>query len=368
MNDDEQFMKMALDLAILGRGTTSPNPMVGAVVVKNGKVIGKGYHQAAGLAHAEVEALEEAGLQAKNATLYVTLEPCNHHGRTPPCTEKILKAGIDRLVVAMPDPNPDVRGGGLEYLAQKGLKIVRGVCQREANELNEFFVKYITTGKPFVIVKCAATLDGQIATRSGDAKWVSSAASRNYVHHLRHAVDAILVGIGTVEKDDPQLTTRLPEGGGRNPIRLILDTHLKISEKSQVVQSTHEAETWILSAQAAHSNKTRAKRKRLERTGVRLLTAPIHAKHIDLGQLMTILGHEQITSLLIEGGGEIIASAIAAEIVDKIMFFYAPKILGGNDGIPICKGQGKDRMQAAWPVSNIRVHRFDDDIMIEGYL
>ena len=364
----EKYMKLAIAQAKKAVGRVSPNPMVGAVVVKHGKVIGKGYHQAAGLAHAEVNALDEAGSNAKSATLYVTLEPCNHHGRTPPCTEKILKAGIERLVVAMPDPNPDVRGGGLDYLVQKGLKIVSGVCQKEAHELNEAFVKYITTRKPFVILKCAATLDGQIATRSGDAKWVSSAASRNYVHHLRHAVDAILVGIGTVQNDDPQLTTRLPEEDGQNPIRLILDTNLSISESAQVVRSTHEAETWILSAEAAHSDKTQTKRRQLERSGVRLLTAPIHRKHIDLGQLMTILGREKITSLLIEGGGEIIASAVAAEIVDKLMFFYAPKILGGNDGIPICKGQGKDRMQAAWPVSNIRIHRFEDDIMIEGYL
>jgi len=368
MNDDEQFMKMALDLASLGRGTTSPNPMVGAVVVKNGKVIGKGYHQAAGLAHAEVNALDQAGSNAKNATLYVTLEPCNHHGRTPPCTEKIIEAGIARLVVAMPDPNPGVRGGGLDYLAQKGLKIIRDVCHQEAQELNEAFIKHITTGKPFVILKCAATLDGQIATRSGDAKWVSSAASRNYVHHLRHAVDAILVGIGTVHNDDPQLTTRLAGGGGQNPIRLILDTNLRISEKARVVRTAREAQTWILSAKTAHTDETRAKRKRLENMGVRLVTAPIRQKHIDLAQLMITLGREQITSLLIEGGGEMIASAVASEIGDKIMFFYAPKILGGNDGTPICKGQGKDRMQAAWPVSNIRIHRFEDDIMIEGYL
>ncbi len=368
MKDDEQFMKMALDLASKGRGTTSPNPMVGAVVVKNGKIIGKGYHRAAGLAHAEVNALDEAGADAKNATLYVTLEPCNHHGRTPPCTERILKAGIERLVVAMPDPNPDVRGGGLDYLAQHGLKIVSDVCHLEAQRLNEAFIKYITTGKPFVILKCAATLDGQIATRSGDAKWVSSAASRNHVHNLRHAVDAILVGIGTVHQDDPQLTTRLPEGGGQNPIRLILDTNLSISENAQVVRTAHEVETWIISSETAHSDETQAKRVRLESKGVRLVAAPIGQRHIDLQRLMTILGRKQITNLLIEGGGEIIASSVAAEIVDKIMFFYAPKILGGNDGIPICKGQGKNRMQDAWPVSNIKVHRFDDDVMIEGYL
>ncbi len=368
MHDDEHFMKMALGMASLGRGTTSPNPMVGAVVVKNGNVIGKGYHQAAGLAHAEVNAIENAGCDAKSATLYVTLEPCNHHGKTPPCTEKIIEAGIERLVVAMPDPNPEVRGGGLAYLAQKGLKIASGVCQKEAQDLNEAFVKYITQKRPFVILKCAATLDGQIATRSGDARWVTGEASRRYVHRLRHAVDAILIGIGTVQKDDPQLTTRLPEGAGQNPIRLILDTNLRISKKAQVVQTSHEVETWIISADAVDSAEMRAKKIRLEKAGVRLVTAPMRQGHIDLEALMPLLGRKHITSLLIEGGGEVIAATVAAGIADKIVFFYAPKILGGNDGIPICKGKGKNRMQAAWPVSNIRIHRFDDDIMIEGYL
>ena len=366
MRDDEYFMNLALDLASKGQGKTSPNPMVGAVIVKGGNIVGKGYHSSAGKAHAEVNAIDDAGIRTENATLYVTLEPCNHHGRTPPCTEKILKAGIKRLVVAMEDPNPDVKGGGMAYLASRGITVVSGVLRAKAERQNEVFVKFVKKKEPFVILKCAATLDGQIATRTGDSKWVSGEASRRFVHRLRHRVDAILVGIGTVRKDNPSLTTRLRNGGGQNPIRIILDTNLTISEEAAVVQSTSVAETWIISGK--HPAGSMAKRDRLERAGVRLMEAPVSHGRIDLSRLTPLLGKHHITSLLIEGGGNIMASAVSAGIVDKIMFFYAPKLLGGNDGVAICRGRGPERMKAAWPVTGITVRRFDDDIMIEGYL
>ena len=366
MQDDEYFMKKALDLASKGQGKTSPNPMVGAVIVKDGNIVGKGYHLSAGKAHAEVNAIDDAGSNAENATLYVTLEPCNHHGRTPPCTEKILNAGIQRLVVAMEDPNPDVKGGGMGYLASRGITVVSGVLRAEAERQNEVFVKFVKKKQPFVTLKCAATLDGQIATRTGDAKWVSGEAARQYVHCLRHRTDAILVGIGTVRKDNPRLTTRLQNKAGKNPIRIILDTNLTISEEADVVRSTSEAETWVISGK--HTAGTMAKRVRLEKAGVRLMEAPVSHGRVDLPQLMRLLGRKHITCLLIEGGGDIIASAISAGIVDKIMFFYAPKLLGGNDGVPICRGKGPELMQGAWPVSGITVRRFDDDIMIAGYL
>lgn len=366
MQDDEYFMKKALDLASKGQGETSPNPMVGAVIVKDGKIVGQGYHLSAGKAHAEVNAIDDAGIHAEKATLYVTLEPCNHHGRTPPCTEKILKAGIHRLVVAMEDPNPDVKGGGMTYLAGKGLTVASGVLRAEAERQNEAFVKFVKKRQPFVTLKCAATLDGQIATRTGDAKWVTGEAARQYVHCLRHWSDAILVGIGTVRKDNPRLTTRLQDKAGKNPIRIILDTHLTISEEADVVQSISEAETWVISGR--HSAGTLGKRNRLKKAGVRLMEAPLSHGRVDLLQLMKLLGREHITSLLIEGGGDIIASAVSAGVVDKVMFFYAPKLLGGNDGVPICRGKGPALMQGAWPVSGIKVRRFDDDIMISGYL
>lgn len=366
MLDDEYFMKKALDLASKGQGETSPNPMVGAVIVKDGNVVGKGYHQSAGKAHAEVNAIDDAGINAENATLYVTLEPCNHHGRTPPCTEKILEAGIQRLVVAMEDPNPDVKGGGMVYLAAGGITVVSGVLRAEAERLNEAFAKFVKKKIPFVILKCAATLDGQIATRTGDAKWVTGGAARQYVHALRHRADAILVGIGTVRKDNPFLTTRLQNKQGRNPIRIILDTNLTISEEANVIQSTSEAETWVISGK--HPANAMDRRDRLEKAGVRLIEAPVNRGRIDLPRLMRLLGRNHVTSLLIEGGGDIIASAVSAGIVDKIMFFYAPKLLGGNDGVPICRGKGPELMKGAWPVTGITVRRFDDDIMIEGYM
>jgi diaminohydroxyphosphoribosylaminopyrimidine deaminase / 5-amino-6-(5-phosphoribosylamino)uracil reductase len=368
MQDDEYFMKMALDLASKGQGETSPNPMVGAVIVKDGNVVGKGYHPAVGKAHAEVYAIDDAGIHAENATLYVTLEPCNHHGRTPPCTEKILKAGIRRLVVAMEDPNPDVKGGGMAYLAAKGISVTRGVLRSDAQKQNEAFIKFVKKKQPFVILKCAATLDGQIATRTGDARWVTGEASRQYVHQLRHRVDAILVGMGTVRKDNPSLTTRLQNSVGRNPIRIILDTHLTISAKARVVQSTSEAETWVITGKQTHVKDAAAKRERLEQAGVRLMELPIRHDRLDLRHLMPLLGQNHITSLLIEGGGAVMASAVSAGIVDKIMFFYAPKLLGGNDGVPMCSGKGAELMKGARPVTGIRVRRFDDDIMITGYM
>ena len=366
MQDDEYFMKTALDLASKGQGETSPNPMVGAVIVKDGSIVGKGYHMSAGKAHAEVNAIDDAGINAENATLYVTLEPCNHHGRTPPCTEKILKAGIHRLVVAMEDPNPDVKGGGMAYLAARGVTVVSGVLRAEAARQNEAFVKFVKKKQPFVTLKCAATLDGQIATRTGDSRWVTGEAARQYVHCLRHRADAILVGIGTVRKDNPRLTTRLQNKAGKNPIRIILDTNLTISEEANVVKSTSEAETWIISGK--HTADTLDKRDRLEKAGVRLMEAPVSQGRVDLPQLMPLLGRNHITSLLIEGGGGIMASSVSAGIVDKIMFFYAPKLLGGNDGVPICRGKGPELMQGAWPVNGITVRRFDDDIMITGYM
>lgn len=207
--NDHDYMQLALELAEKGRGWTSPNPMVGAVVVRDGKIVGRGYHQRVGGPHAEVNAIDDAGDRARGATIYVTLEPCNHFGRTPPCTHKIIAAGIRRVVVAMKDPNPDVQGGGNAYLKSHGIEVITGIGETAARTLNEGFVTWVTTGKPFVIVKCAATMDGRIATRTGDSRWVTGPAARAWVHRLRHAVDGIMVGVETVRKDDPSLTTRL---------------------------------------------------------------------------------------------------------------------------------------------------------------
>ncbi len=357
-------MKMALSLAERGRGWTSPNPMVGAVIVKDGKVVGKGFHEAVGRPHAEINALEEAGENAKDATLYVTLEPCNHAGRTPPCTEAILKSGIKRVVAGMRDPNPQVAGGGLDLLKRRGLETTVGVDEKECHRLNEAFVKYVTTGLPFVTLKCAATLDGCMATRTGDSKWVTNSRSRQFVHELRHAVDAIMVGIGTIVKDNPQLTTRLEGRRGSDPVRIVLDARLSIPLESKLLHLSSDSDTWIVTGHAVSPEK----RKLVERSGVRLLSVNCQDDLIDLQALVRKLGEMEITSLLIEGGSRVNGSALRAGIVDKVCIFYAPKICGGNDGVPICAGPGVEFMEQSIRLRDISVHRFEDDIMIEGYV
>lgn len=364
--DDEKIMKMALGLARKGIGHTSPNPMVGAVLVKDGRVVGKGYHQAAGKAHAEVNAIDDAGPLAKGATLFVTLEPCNHTGRTPPCTEKIIAAGIREVVVAMRDPNPNVAGGGIEYLQQRGISVRVGACEDQARKLNECFVKYVSTRRPFVILKCAATLDGRIAMRTGDSKWVTNADSKAFVHRLRHAVDAVIVGIHTIRQDNPRLTARIAGGGGRDPVRIILDTRLSIPEDANVLRHPSDSATILITAPLSDAEKR--KKDRLEKGNVRIIESSLNGNRIDLDKLMAQLGSEGITSLLIEGGAAVFASALAAGIVDKVFFFYAPKISGGDDGVPICRGRGPERMDQCIKVGDITTHRFGCDVLIEGYI
>ena len=252
--NNQNFMETALELAARGAGYTSPNPMVGAVVVRNGAIVGQGWHRKAGGPHAEVHAIDDAGERARGATLFVTLEPCNHIGRTPPCTLKILSAGIRHVVMAMADPNPDVRGGGADFLINNGITVETGVCEDQARRLNEIFIKYIQTKRPFVILKCAATLDGRIATRTGDSRWVTGEASRNYVHELRHRMDAIMVGINTVKTDNPHLTTRLEGKTGVDPVRIILDTNLSIPEDANVLQIPSAADTIIVTGMAWRIN------------------------------------------------------------------------------------------------------------------
>jgi diaminohydroxyphosphoribosylaminopyrimidine deaminase/5-amino-6-(5-phosphoribosylamino)uracil reductase len=365
--DDAFFMKMALDLAEKGRGFTSPNPMVGAVVVKDGKVVGKGYHEAAGKAHAEINAIDDAKMNAKGAVLYVTLEPCNHFGKTPPCTEKIINAGIKRVVSAMKDPNPDVKGGGAGYLRNKGIEVEFGVCESEAKRQNEVFIKYIEQKRPFVIVKCASTLDGKIATKTGDSKWVTCEESRQFVHRLRHFSDAVMVGIDTVKRDDPKLTARIDGFNCLDPARVILDSRLSISEDAIVLQQHSDSDTIIVISDSGSDKAFLQKKIRLEKKGIKFIESPTKGNLIDLEPLMNILGSMGITSLLIEGGSRVISSAFSAGIVDKIFFFFAPKILGG-DGVPICRGPGPALMSGCIPVKEVEISRFGNDILIEGYI
>ncbi len=356
-------MKMALALAEQGRGWTSPNPMVGAVIVKDGVVVGKGFHQTAGAPHAEINALNEAGDRAKGATLYVSLEPCNHTGRTPPCTQAVLKSGIKRVVAGMKDPDPRVTGGGLDFLKGQGLDVSVGVCESACQRLNEIFIKYVTTSRPFVILKCAATLDGCIATHTGDSKWITNPLSRRFVHALRHAADAVMVGIGTVLKDNPRLTTRLEDRKGLDPTRVILDTNLSIPPEAQILHVTSDSDTFIITGSTVPAEKKRL----LERPGIRLLPMKDTGGQIDLTVLISTLGKMGFTSLLIEGGSRVNGSALRSGIVDKVYMFYAPKICGGT-GVPICAGHGVELMEQSIRLRDITVHRFGDDVMIEGYL
>ncbi|MCB2166108.1 MAG: bifunctional diaminohydroxyphosphoribosylaminopyrimidine deaminase/5-amino-6-(5-phosphoribosylamino)uracil reductase RibD [Deltaproteobacteria bacterium] len=359
---DRFYMQMALELAQKGTGYTSPNPLVGAVVVKDQKVVGRGYHERYGGAHAEVNALRQAGAQARGATLYVTLEPCNHTGQTPPCTAAILAAGIRRVVVAMRDPNPGVKGGGSAFLRQSGIDVVDSVAEEAARRQNPFFLKHIQTGMPFVILKCAATLDGRIATRTGDAQWVSGPESRQFVHELRHAMDAIMVGVDTVKIDNPSLTTRRPDGSGSDPTRIILDTRLSTPVNARVLTQASTAETIVVTSPDVSA----AKRQPFIDNGVRVMDCRCREGRIDLTALMKQLGAEGIASVLIEGGSRVSGSALRSGIVDKLYFFYAPKLLGGDDGVPICRGPGPERMQDCLNIADMIVHRFGRDVMLEG--
>ncbi len=362
---DERFMQEALSLARKGWGHVSPNPMVGAVVVRDGVVVGRGHHEAAGGPHAEVNALADAGEKARGATIYVNLEPCNHEGRTPPCTRAILEAGISRVVSAMDDPNPAVAGGGNAFLHSRGVATTRGVLEAEARRLNEIFIKFVTTQQPFVVLKCAATLDGRIATRTRDSKWVTGPAARSYVHEIRHGLDGIMVGVGTVISDNPSLTTRRADGrAGLDPVRIILDTKLSIPEDAKVLRSSPHADTILVTGEAVSS----AKRKVLRSRGVKVLDAPLRRGRINLNSLMNRLGYIGVSSLLIEGGSKVIASALRARIVDKILFFYAPKIMGGSDGVPICEGPGPDYMRQCVPIRDMALHPMGEDFLVEGYI
>lgn len=361
--DDSGYMAMALELARKGTGYTSPNPTVGAVVVKDGQVVGRGFHEAAGKPHAEVVAIEDAGPLARGAELYVTLEPCNHTGRTPPCTRKILGAGIARVVVATRDPNPGVTGGGIEFLRANGVEVTEGVCEREARKQIEWFIKYVTTGRPFVTVKCAMTLDGRIATRTGDSRWVSGEESRKFVHMMRHASDAIMVGVGTVNVDNPRLTARIDGMKTRDPVRIILDSALSVREDAAVFNPDSSAETVVVTTPGCDTEK----RKRLSGKA-RIIELETKNGMVPLDVLMERLGEMGVASLLVEGGARVIGSAFAERIVDKINFFYAPKILGGDDGVPVCSGRGPALMKDAIRVNEVSVRRFGADVMIEGYV
>lgn len=363
MGQEKVFMHRALELAALARGKTSPNPLVGAVVVKNGVVVGEGYHQEAGTPHAEVIALQQAGERARGAILYATLEPCCYYGRTPPCTEAIIKAGIKKVVVATPDPNPLVSERGIQTLQKAGLIVELGLLEAEARRLNEVFFKYITIRRPFVTLKVAMSLDGKIATFTGDSKWITGDEVRVRVHHLRAEHDAIMVGIGTVVADDPLLTVRLPHES-KQPWRIVVDSRLRIPLNSRLVQTACEIPTIVATVQG----KCPKEEKELLAThGVEIWELSERGGKVDLCALLDELGKREITSILLEGGATLNAAALKANIVDKFVFFLAPKIIGGARAPGPVGGIGVRYLQEAFLISDLECVKVGSDLMILGY-
>jgi diaminohydroxyphosphoribosylaminopyrimidine deaminase/5-amino-6-(5-phosphoribosylamino)uracil reductase len=360
---DVTYMQQVLRLAHEGAGYVSPNPLVGCVIVKDGQVVGQGYHQRFGGPHAEVYALQEAGLQAQGAVLYVNLEPCCHTGKTPPCVEAIVRAGIGRVVAALRDPNPLVAGGGLARLQTAGIPVTLGVCEAEARELNEAFLKYVTRQRPFVTLKCAITLDGKIATRTGASRWITGAAAREEVHRLRHAADAILVGIGTVLLDDPLLTTRLPDRHGVNPLRIIVDSTLRLPLQARVADVT-ECRTLV----ATTTRGAGAQRQQLQAQGLEIVTLPAYDDgRVDLKALLQYLGTRGIASVLVEGGATLSAALLQRRLVDKVLFFIAPKIIGG-DGISVVGACGVESMEQVIRLQSLTGQGIGEDMLLQAYL
>jgi diaminohydroxyphosphoribosylaminopyrimidine deaminase / 5-amino-6-(5-phosphoribosylamino)uracil reductase len=361
---DETFMREALRLAKRGLGRTSPNPAVGAVIVRKGRVIAGGYHRKAGSPHAEIEALGRLQGKARPGdTLYVTLEPCNHHGRTPPCTLAILERGIAKVVVGMGDPNPTVSGGGCAFLASKGVEIREGVLEAECRRLNEAYIKFVTTGRPFVIAKTALTLDGWTATSTGHSKWVTGEASRRFVHRLRNQVDAVMVGVETILADDPLLDTRLKGRKGKNPIRIVLDTRLRTPHRAKILSHSDSSMTWIAVGDDVRPRKLES----YASEAVSFLPCPKKRGRIDLGALMHRLGEKCITSVLLEGGSTVMGSMIRERLVDKFYVFKAPRLLGGDDGIPMARGAGVKGMEESIGLRDLEIRRFGEDVLFAGY-
>jgi len=359
---NERYMERALELARRGAGRTSPNPMVGAVVVRGGEVVGEGFHARPGEPHAEVLALRDAGAKAGGADLYVNLEPCCHHGRTPPCTDSIMEAGVARVFAAIEDPNPLVAGKGMALLGEHGIPVSYGLAEAAALRLNEAYLKHARTGLPFVFIKSAVTLDGKIATKTGDSRWITGKAERALVHEMRNGADAILTGIGTVLADDPSLTARLPHGEGRNPRRIVVDSSLKIPATARLLIASDGEETIIV----ASSGASRKKAGELEALGARVLFTG--GERVEFAELMRLLGEEGITSVMIEAGAEVNASALSSGVVDKVVYFVAPKIVGGRNAPTAVGGDGTDLLRDAIALRDVTYTLVGESMMVEGYI
>ncbi|MGH7828295.1 MAG: bifunctional diaminohydroxyphosphoribosylaminopyrimidine deaminase/5-amino-6-(5-phosphoribosylamino)uracil reductase RibD [Candidatus Binatia bacterium] len=358
---DHYYMRLACRLALRAAGRTSPNPLVGAVLVRAGKILATGFHEIAGGDHAEIVALKRAGAKARGATLYINLEPCAHQGRTPPCAPVLIRSGIKEVVVGMKDPNPLVAGRGLRQLRRGGVAVRYGVLQTECEQLNEAFTKYITRRVPFVILKLAASLDGKIAAASGDAKWISDSDSRNTVHRLRNNIDAVLVGAGTVLADNPQLTCRI--AGGRDPWRVILDARLRIPLSARLLHGLAPEKSIIVTDARVSKRKVRA----LEALGAQVWKFAARRGQVPWSPVLKKLGTIGIVSVLVEGGATTAASALRDKAIDKLLIFYAPKILGG-DGRVMIDSLGIKRVSHAIRLRRIDVKKSGADLLVSGYL
>lgn len=359
MMNDEFYMQMALKNAQAMKGQTDPNPLVGAVIVNDNRIVGFGAHMKAGEPHAEIHALRMAGEKARGGTIYVTLEPCSHHGRTGPCAVALVEAGVQKVVIATLDPNPIVAGNGVKILEDAGIEVVIGICEEESRRMNEVFNKFIVTKKPFVTLKAASTLDGKIATHTASSKWITSEQARLDVHQLRSENMAILVGVNTVIHDDPELTSRIPNG--RNPIRLVLDSTLKIPLESKVV-TDKKAATWIFTS----GNYDREKRQSLEEMGISVFETS-GSNTVDLSDVMTILGEKLVSSVLIEGGGTVNGSLVENHLIDKVILYVAPKLVGGKNAPTFLEGTGIENMGDAVELTNVTIEPIGKDFKFTGY-
>lgn len=359
MTNDQFYMNLAIQNAQAMKGQTDPNPLVGSVIVNDNRIVGIGTHLKIGEPHAEIHAIRMAGEYAKGGTIYVTLEPCSHTGRTGPCARAIVEAGIQKVVIATLDPNPIVAGNGVKILEDAGIEVIVGVMESESKKMNEVFNKYIVHQKPFLTMKAGSTLDGKIATHKADSKWITSAEAREDVHKLRNEHMAILVGVNTVIEDDPELTTRIPNG--RNPIRIILDSSLRIPLDAKVI-TDGKAPTWIFTAR--HVNEVA--KEALKTYGIKIFSTTGIDK-VDPIDVVRILGQQQISSVLLEGGGTIHAAFLEKELVDKVEIYIAPKLVGGSNAPTFLEGAGVELMKDAVDLENLQITRIGKDFKFTGY-
>lgn len=362
MTTDIEFMKVALQLAKKGQGKTSPNPCVGAVVVSDGQIVGKGYHEKAGMPHAEVNAIADAGELTRGATIYVTLEPCNHTGRTPPCTQAILNAGISKVVVGMLDPNPLVQGGGCRFLEENGVDVTSGVLDHECQAINYPFIKHITKGLPWTVMKAGMSLDAKITYIKGQGGKITGAKSATVTHQLRNSCDAILIGVETALIDNPSLTTRLEDEQTQDPIRIILDTNLRLSPVSNLLQQKSDAPTWIFCGQEASEENEQV----LKDAGAVIYRVPYNKNMIDLSAVLAKLGALNVTSVLIEGGAKIHATMLQQNLIDEVYLFTAPFFIGDN-GTPLLSGYEPENSGLPH-IRQIETQQLGEDTLIHGFL